>query len=1145
VDMLELYLRNAATVRTAGVKETSFYPALATLFDSVGKTLKPRVRCIIHPAGKGAGLPDGGFFTPDQLRGDPDTLAAMQAKLLPARGVLEVKGAGEDVAMVARSPQVKKYLDTYGQVLVTNLRDFLLVGRDAHGALAFFERYVLAPDEPAFWQAARHPEVTTETYGATFVDFLKRVMLTAAPLTDPEKVAWFLASYARDARFQLEGKQLPALASIRIALEDALGLHFRGEQGDHFFLSTFLQTLFYGVFSAWVLWHTERPDRTDRFEWRMSEWYLRVPVIASLFEMLATRRTLEPLGLLDTLDRTAAVLNRVDRAAFFAHFEEENAVQYFYEPFLKAFDPVLREQLGVWYTPPEIVRYMVARADAAVRDELGIPLGLADPRVQVLDPCCGTGAYLVEVVKLIAARLAAGGGDALSGDDLKHAALSRVFGFEILPAPYVVAHLQLGLLLARLGAPLNDSTGERVGVYLTNALTGWVKEAGENVPLPTFPELADERDAAARVKQDAPILVVIGNPPYNGFSGTALDEEGDLSRAYRVAKATRQPQGQGLNDLYVRFFRAAERRIVEGTGAGVVCFISNYSWLDGLSFTAMRERYMDVFDRIEIDNLNGDKYRTGKVTPAGLPDPSAFSTATNREGIQVGTAIALLVRREGRTGPGSVRYREWWGQGKRTALLASLTTPDATPYHDLLPPNALGLPFAPAQVGVDYEAWHKLPDLFPASFPGVKTSRDDVVVDIDRDRLVQRMTAYFDPAVSDAAMAQIAPGAMEDGGRFNATATRAALVARGFLPHNIVRYAYRPFDVRWLYWEPETKLLDEKRTDYYPHVFAGNVALAAVQQNRKEYNPPLLTTALGSLHIIERGANVFPLYLRPVAKTLFDTDDTNEPRPNLTDRARDYLASVGGDAPDLFFHSLATLHAPLYRTENAGALRQDWPRVPLPATGDALRASAALGRQVAALLDTETPVAGITEGTIRLELRRIASIQRVGGGMLNTAVDLAVRGGWGHGGEGKPVMPARGKVNEREYTPDERAALADGVASLRMTEAHALTTLGATCADVYLNNVAYWSGVPLNVWHYTIGGYQVLKKWLSYREQRVLGRALGVEEAREVTAITRRIATLLLLSSVLNENYAATKRNVFPFRVGGHGAVNLSGVIGP
>jgi len=1120
VDMLESYLRDAAMVRSAGVKETSFYPALAALFDGVGKTLKPRVRCIIHPAGKGAGLPDGGFFTPDQLRGDPDTFAAMKATLLPARGVLEVKGAADDAPTVARSLQVAKYLDRYGLVLVTNLRDFLLVEAGPDGAATVIDRYTLAPTEAAFWELVTHPHDGVQTHSATFADFLARAMRTAAPLTRPEDVAWFLASYARDARFQLEGKGLPALASIRTALEDALGLHFRGEQGDHFFLSTFLQTLFYGVFSAWVLWHTERPDRTDRFEWRMSEWCLRVPVIAALFETLATRRTLEPLGLLDTLDRTAAVLNRVQRDAFFAHFEEENAVQYFYEPFLRAFDPQLREQLGVWYTPPEIVRYMVARADAAVRDELGIPLGLADPRVQVLDPCCGTGAYLVEVVKLIAARLDAGGGDALSGNDLKHAALARVFGFEILPAPYVVAHLQLGLLLARLGAPLDDGTHERVGVYLTNALTGWHTQAGEAVPLPTFPELAQERDAAARVKQDAPILVVIGNPPYNGFAGAAADEEGDLSHAYRVAKHTRQPQGQGLNDLYVRFFRAAERRIVDGTGSGVVCFISNYSWLDGLSFTAMRERYMDVFDRIEIDNLNGDKYRTGKVTPEGLPDPSVFSTATNREGIQVGTAIALLVRREGRTGLGSVRYREWWGQGKRAALLASRTGPDTTPYCDVVPLNTLGLPFTPLNTDADYETWPLLPDLFPQSFPGVKTSRDDVVVDIDRNRLVQRMAMYFDPAISDEQIRLISPGAMDDVGGFDSVGTRQFLVKRGFLPRYVVRHCYRPFDVRWLYWEPETKLLDRKREDYFSQVFDGNIWIAAMQQNRKSFDPPYSTSRLASLPIIERGSNMFPLYLRTVAKTLFDTDDTNEPRPNLSDRARDYLASVGGDAPDLFFHALATLHALAYRTENAGALRQDWPRVLLPATGDALRASAALGRQVAALLDTETPISGVTEGTIRPALLPIGPVRRVGGGKLNLAAgDLAVTAGWGHGGSGAPVMPARGKAIEREYTPEERAALVAG-------NPNTLTLLGLSCYDVYLNDVAYWACVLAGVWRYTIGGYQVLKKWLSYREHRVLGRDLHVEEAREVMAMTRRIAALLLLAPALDASYASASRTV-------------------
>ena len=130
-----------------------------------------------------------------------------------------------------------------------------------------------------------------------------------------------------------------------------------------------------------------------------------------------------------------------------------------------------------------------------------------------------------------------------------------------------------------------------------------------------FPELLEERDSAQEVKQNFPILVILGNPPYNGFAGVAVSEERGLSESYRVAKATKQPQGQGLNDLYVRFFRMAEHRIIEQTGKGVVCFISNYSWLDGLSFTAMREHYLEVFDRVWIDCLNGDKYRTGKLSP--------------------------------------------------------------------------------------------------------------------------------------------------------------------------------------------------------------------------------------------------------------------------------------------------------------------------------------------------------------------------------------------------------------------------------------------------------------------------------------------------------------------------------------------------
>jgi predicted helicase len=781
-----------------------------------------------------------------------------------------VKSTGEDVMNVARGEQVMRYVNRYKQVLVTNYRDFVLVGVDHEGKVTNRESFSLASNENEFWLAASHAGGTAEHQGERFVEYLKRVMLHAAPLALPKDVAWFLASYARDAKMRIENSDLPALAAVRGALEEALGLKFEGEKGEHFFRSTFVQTLFYGVFSAWVLWSKKHPptDRRARFNWREAAWTLRVPMIKALYDQVSTPTKLEPLGLTEVLDWTEAVLSRVDRKAFFENFEEGHAVQYFYEPFLEAFDPKLRKELGVWYTPTEVVQYMVARVDTVLREELEIADGLADPRVYVLDPCCGTGAYLVEVLKRINDTLKEKGEDALTGNTVKRAAMERVFGFEILPAPFVVSHLQLGLLLQNIGAPLSEAGNERAGVYLTNALTDWeppsdeVKKRLQQLAF-SFAELKDEHDAAERVKREAPILVILGNPPYNGFAGVAVEEERDLTNAYRTTAHAPAPQGQGLNDLYIRFYRMAERRIVEQTHKGVVCFISNYSWLDGLSFPGMRERYLEAFDEIWIDSLNGDKYKTGKLTPEGKPDPSIFSTEWNREGIQVGTAIALLVRKEEHNAPDAVQFRNLWGKAKREELSAEANGQGEALYAKVQPILELGLPFTLGLLNADYTKWPLLPDLFPVSFPGVKTSRDDFVVGIDRERLVDRIEKYFNPEVSSEEMRSIAPKAMKDAARFEALRVREYLRKRGLKQQNIIRYSYRPFDLRWLYWEPETKLLDEKRSEYFPHVFEGNLWLAAVQQNRKDFDPPFVLRRMGSLHLIERGANLFPFLLAP------------------------------------------------------------------------------------------------------------------------------------------------------------------------------------------------------------------------------------------------------------------------------------------
>ncbi|NLF62866.1 MAG: N-6 DNA methylase, partial [Lentisphaerae bacterium] len=712
--IIERYLRDISGIHGTGshVAETSFYPALERMLTDIGSTLTPKVRCVINPKSTGAGIPDGGLFTADQFRrsGAEVTASAEAFKgLLPSRGVIEAKAPQENVEAIAGTEQVSRYWEHYRVVLVTNFRAFILIGTNPSGRPCMLEKFSLAASEDEFWHLASHPRKGASEHGERMFEYLKRVLLCNAPLCKPEDVAAILASYAHDARLRIQKAELPALKSVRDALEEALGLHFVGERGEHFFRSTLIQTLFYGVFSAWVFWARKKSLQTrdlpgfqqvlfessssysggEHFDWRTAQYLLRVPMLRALFSQVADPGHLGALGLTEVLDWTAAALNRVNRNEFFESFDEGHAVQYFYEPFLQAFDPELRKELGVWYTPEEIVHYQVERVDAVLRSELGIADGLADPNVVVLDPCCGTGAYLRAVLRRIAATLREKGGDALMAQDLKRTAMERVFGFEILPAPFVVAHLQLGLELENLGVPLQEQNGqpERVGVYLTNALTGW-EPPSEKPKQIAFPGFEDERDAADKVKQEQPILVILGNPPYNAYAGISPDEENNLVEPYKVGLISEWGIKKfNLDDLYIRFFRLAEKRIAEYGGRGIVSFISNFSYLGDPSFVVARRRFLDEFDAIWLDCMNGDSRETGKLTPEGTPDPSVFSTEWNREGIRVGTAISLLVKRtREQTADAKVRFRHFWGTDKRNDLRASLGVEDFDSQYEIANP---------------------------------------------------------------------------------------------------------------------------------------------------------------------------------------------------------------------------------------------------------------------------------------------------------------------------------------------------------------------------------------------------------------------------------------------------------------------------
>jgi hypothetical protein len=707
---LAAYGREVSALAAApGTTEPTFYPAIQRLVAAIlaarNLPFEVRVNTSQRRSGGGTDLPDLALYD-----GAGDFVVVYGEVKLPAADLAELRRSTAD------GDQIGRYLGRAGVVLLSNVRSFALVaaGPDWRGEGPVPPEHRRLVEAVDLWPSAsalalgRPPDLEA---AAALAELVETAVTEFAPIAEPESLARILARQARRAKGALPETFSQAVQPLLDDFSEALGLTFEGAEGEEFLRSSLIQTAFYGVFASWTLWHhaaIEAPGERRPFRWQDLGDYLKIPFLGALFHEFRHPARLRELGLAPHLDRATAALGRVDEGRFFARFAMPAVVQggadspathailYFYEPFLEAFDPELRKDLGVWYTPQEIVRYQVRKVDRLLRDELGCRRGFADERVVVLDPCCGTGAYLIEVLRMVAEQLGREGDGAATAMRLRDAFCRRIIGFEILTAPFVIAQLQLYLMLSDLGAEPDES--HRPAIFLTNALSGW--DGPEQLKL-RFPELQQEHDAAQKVKRDAKIIVVLGNPPYNRFAGAPVDEEQELADHYKGIrrappdkKGVRKQVGPTelyrrfgirkhlLDDLYLRFFRLAEIRIGEEAEYGVVSFISNSSYLGGRSHPLMRESLLESFDRIWIDNLNGDKYKTGKVIPKGLPgagtsDQSVFSTAQDPRGIQVGTAVSTFLkrRREGAgSGAAQVGYRDFWGMSiaKRQALLASL-----------------------------------------------------------------------------------------------------------------------------------------------------------------------------------------------------------------------------------------------------------------------------------------------------------------------------------------------------------------------------------------------------------------------------------------------------------------------------------------
>ncbi|RSV32153.1 N-6 DNA methylase [Sphingomonas sp. ABOLH] len=588
---------------------------LQSLPTTTETTFYPDIKVLLAALLRSEGLPfdvrTGTSEARQAGRDMPDFILGDSTLFVGVYGEVKKPGVALDDLTISteQNDQIGRYLAQTGVVLISNVRGF--------GLLTCKPGYHRDPTKPVP-AAQRHLEMRVDLWNAApggkaavdelavarLIDIVTVAVTDHAAIAAPADLAKILARQARDAKDAIPDNLQP----IRPLLDDyrqALGLAFDidDDKGSRFFRSSLVQAIFYSLFAAWVLWDREA-DADSTFDIAAAEANLPIPFLASLLHDIRHPKRMRHLGLETHLQRAIITFGRIDRDQFrsrmvFPTIDDDGdalaAITYFYEPFLEAFDPKLREELGVWYTPPEIVRYQVRRVHHLLKTELGRARGLADPEVVVLDPCCGTGAYLLEVARCIADQLRSEGDDDTIGLELAKAFEERVIGFEILTAPFAIAQLQLYLLLDQLGArPAED---RRLAVFLTNALSGWRDEGDVKL---NFPEMREEFDASQRIKRDARIIVVIGNPPYDRFTGAAQAEEAELVAHYKGIELVPDKNKKGepkhdafgrpkmkqrgdsllyrdygvrkqlLDDLYIRFVRMAEERIGMSANYGIV-----------------------------------------------------------------------------------------------------------------------------------------------------------------------------------------------------------------------------------------------------------------------------------------------------------------------------------------------------------------------------------------------------------------------------------------------------------------------------------------------------------------------------------------------------------------------------------------------
>ncbi len=841
------------------------------------------------------------------------------------------------------------------------------------------------------------------------------------------------------------------------------------------FSDMFAQTLVYGLFAARV--HTpEKEDFTRNSAARAIP--KTNPFLQQLFYEITGPKL--PDSIAWVMEDIVALLNHADMPAVLKDFGKgqgkSDPVVHFYETFLAAYDPKMREVRGVYYTPEPVVSYIVRSVDHLLKTRFNRTKGLADENTLILDPATGTATFLYFVIEQIHQKFARQKG-AWDSYVEKHL-LNRVFGFELLIAPYAIAHLKLGMQLADLGYKF--ASDQRLGIYLTNTL----EEAAKKTEQLFATWVAEEANAAAEIKRDKPIMVVLGNPPYSGISANrSRDENGELTFIGKLIEDYKWVDGHPLDerkhwlqDDYVKFIRFAEWRISQ-TGEGIIGLITNHGYLDNPTFRGMRQHLAQTFGEIFVFNLHGSTKKK-QVPPDGRKDENVFD-------IQQGVALLLCVKNKGWKKNAQIFYADLWGDRESKYELLNSTDITETKWQKLKPASPFYF-FVPHDAGLksEYEKGWQVTDIFPLNGVGAVMARESLTVAFEQDDLWKRLQKFTSLSVAEA---RSAFGLGEDARDWKVETAQDDLLSTGPNKKKIVPMLYRPFDSRWTYYTGKSKgFYASACSNVLSHLLSrknlGLVTSRSVEIGRFEH--AFCTQSIISHHSVSlKEVNyLFPLYLydgatEPKSKygggtmlmALFESSSGYVTRrANINPKfIQDLTQKLGlkwlpvdrGDlkktvGPENVFHyAYAVFHSPRYRERYAEFLKIDFPRLPLTSDLKLFRSLAAKGAELVALHLMESP-------------------------KLNTS---------------STTFPLKGNdiVEKIQYTDNDRR--------------------------VWINAKQYFGGVPKAVWEFHVGGYQVCEKWLKDRKDRKLAYNDIQYYQKTVVALSETIRLMTEIDETIEE----------------------------